>query len=68
MGTQLHPYFFALLALAACLHCVSQARIEALGDHFRRLPAPVQGATYAAAILLLCGATIDSPSFIYFQF
>ncbi len=67
-GTQLHAIFFAVLALAACLHCVSQVRIEALGERFRNLPTPVQGATYAAAIMLLCGATIDSPSFIYFQF
>jgi len=28
----------------------------------------VQGASYAVAILVLCGATIDSPGFIYFQF
>jgi len=67
-GTQLHAYFFVLLALAAGLHCVSQARIETLGERFRRLPAALQGASYAAAILVLCGATIDSPSFIYFQF
>jgi hypothetical protein len=38
---------------------------ERFSDGF---PAPVQGAVYAALVLLLCGATLDTSAFIYFQF
>ncbi len=67
-GTRLHPYLGVVLGLAVLAHVCPQGRIEALGERFRGLPSPLQGAVYAASILLFCGLSIDSPAFIYFQF
>lgn len=66
--TQLHPLFFLILGLAVIAHVTPQGFVEKVGDRFRRLPAPLQGGFYAGAIYMFCAATIDSPSFIYFQF
>ncbi len=67
-GTELHPYFYVVLAAAALAHLGPRALVDALGARVQRLPRPAQGALYAGAILLLCGATISAPAFIYFQF
>ncbi len=67
-GTRLSPHYFAILLLGVALHATSQVRIDALGRRFQQLPAAVQGAVYAGLVLLFSAATIDAPSFIYFQF
>jgi alginate O-acetyltransferase complex protein AlgI len=68
LSTALHPYLYAVLALAVALHLIPSTSLEAWAERFRRLPTVIQGATYALAVLVFCGATVDSPAFIYFQF
>lgn len=68
LGLGLDPLFLLVLAAAATVHLYPNAWVDRFGDRFRRLPSPIQGAVYAALILALCGATLKSPSFIYFQF
>ena len=67
-GTRLHPYFFAVLALAIVCHTWPQRQIERFGERLAGLPAIVQGALYAGLIVAFSAATIESPAFIYFQF
>jgi alginate O-acetyltransferase complex protein AlgI len=68
VGSRLHPLYYAVLLLAFVAHVVPRDAIERLGHRFARLPVVLQGAVYAGAILLLCGFTLGSKSFIYFQF
>jgi alginate O-acetyltransferase complex protein AlgI len=67
-GSRLHPLYYAVLLLSFAAHVVPRDAIERVGHRFARLPVVVQGAVYAGAILLLCGFTLGSKSFIYFQF
>jgi len=64
----LDPLYIVILALAASVHLYPKARIESGLRRLWMLPAPVQGAIFAALILFFCGVTLKSPSFIYFQF
>ena len=64
----LDPLFVLVLVVAATVHLYPKDSIERAVGRLWRLPAPVQGALLAALILLFCGLTLKSPSFIYFQF
>ena len=64
----LDPLFLVVLVAAATVHLYPRKWVDGFGERFARLPAPVQGAAYAGLVLALCGATLKSPSFIYFQF
>ncbi len=68
MGTQFHGLFYMILGLAITLHIVPMERWKEIEAHFLRLPIPVQASMYAFLLVLYCGFTLESPSFIYFQF
>jgi len=67
-GTRLHPLFFGVLGLATLVHFTPQGLFAALGKRVQALPAPLQGGLYAGLILMFSAATIEGPTFIYFQF
>jgi D-alanyl-lipoteichoic acid acyltransferase DltB (MBOAT superfamily) len=67
-GMSLDPLYVVVLAAAATVHLYPKQRIESGLERLWRLPAPVQGALFAALVLFFCGMTLKSPSFIYFQF
>ena len=67
-GLHLDPAYVAILVLAASVHLFPRAWIEEGIGHLWRLPAPVLGVLFATLILIFCGLTLKSPSFIYFQF
>lgn len=63
------PLFVAILFLATLEHLIAPLRLAQLRTSLAvRLPSPVLGLAYAMAILVLVGATVDAPSFLYFQF
>ena len=67
-GTALHPAAIGLLALAALVHFTPRGAADGLWKGWSKLPEVIQGAGYAAAIVLLCGLSVDAAVFIYFQF
>jgi hypothetical protein len=68
-GMDARPAAVLLLAIAAAVHFTPRDLVDrAQGRFSDGFPAPVQGAVYAALVLLLCGATLDTSAFIYFQF
>ena len=55
--------------LAAAVHLTPRALVDRAQARFAdAAPAALQGAVYAGLVLLLCGATLDTSAFIYFQF
>jgi D-alanyl-lipoteichoic acid acyltransferase DltB (MBOAT superfamily) len=68
LAWRLHPAYLLVLALAVAAHVVSREALDRWSARFLRLPEPLQGAAYAASLLLLCGLSAGGPSFIYFQF
>jgi len=67
-GSQIHPGALAVLAAAALVHFTGKDLVDRLWAAWARLPEFVQGAGYAAAIVVLCGVSVDAAVFIYFQF
>lgn len=67
-GSALSGSFYAVLVLAAVCHLAPQAWSPAFTGWWIRRPAFLQGAAYASLILFFCGASLGTPSFIYFQF
>jgi D-alanyl-lipoteichoic acid acyltransferase DltB (MBOAT superfamily) len=67
-GTKLSNAFYLVLGGAILMHIVPMRQIEALNAWLLARPVPVQAAVYATLLLLFCGLTFESPSFIYFQF
>jgi hypothetical protein len=67
-GSQIHPGAVALLAAAALVHFTTPALVQSVQQRWSRLPEFLQGAGYAAAIVVLCGVSVDAAVFIYFQF
>ncbi|MBI2382425.1 MAG: MBOAT family protein [Gammaproteobacteria bacterium] len=68
-GSVLHPLYYGLLALAFVLHATPKDRLAHWWDHrWIKAPAPVQAGAYAVLILAFIGFSLDTPSFIYFQF
>jgi len=64
-----HPMAIALLGAAAAAHIVPRDLLDRLQHRLAGdVPAVVQGALYAAAIVLFAGASLDTAAFIYFQF
>jgi alginate O-acetyltransferase complex protein AlgI len=68
MGTQLHGLFYMILGLAIVLHIAPMKNWKEIEAQFLRLPVPVQAGAYALLLVLYCGFTLESPTFIYFQF
>jgi D-alanyl-lipoteichoic acid acyltransferase DltB (MBOAT superfamily) len=67
-GSVVHPAALALLAAAALAHFTTPALVQSVQQRWSRLPEFLQGAGYAAAIVVLCGVSVDAAVFIYFQF
>ena len=67
-GTRLHPAYYAVLGLGVVTHLLSWDRAAGLRQRFQAQPLPVQAGLYAILLLAFCGATLEAPSFIYFQF
>jgi len=68
-GAEARPAAAALLLLAAAVHLTPRALVDRAQARFAdAAPAALQGAVYAGLVLLLCGATLDTSAFIYFQF
>ncbi len=68
MGTQLHGLFYMILGSAIVLHIAPMEKWKEIETQFLRLPVPVQAGAYALLLVLYCGFTLESPTFIYFQF
>ena len=68
MGTQFHGLFYIILGLAIVLHIAPMKNWKEIEAQFLRLPVPVQAGAYALLLVLYCGFTLESPTFIYFQF
>ena len=68
MGTQFHGLFYMILGLAIVLHIAPMKNWKEIEARFLRLPVPVQAGAYALLLVLYCGFTLESPTFIYFQF
>jgi D-alanyl-lipoteichoic acid acyltransferase DltB (MBOAT superfamily) len=68
MGTQFHGLFYMILGLAIVLHIAPMKNWKEIEVRFLRLPVPVQAGAYALLLVLYCGFTLESPTFIYFQF
>ncbi|MEL6108805.1 MAG: MBOAT family O-acyltransferase [Planctomycetota bacterium] len=61
--------FMGILILASMEHFVQPERLAQLRTTLAaKVPSPVLGFAYAMILLLLVGATVDAPSFLYFQF
>ncbi|MEX5216500.1 MAG: MBOAT family protein [Nitrospira sp.] len=67
-GTQLSDVFYLVLGGAILTHIVPMRQLETLSAWLLARPVAVQAAVYATLLLLFCGLTFESPSFIYFQF
>jgi D-alanyl-lipoteichoic acid acyltransferase DltB (MBOAT superfamily) len=67
-GSALSALFYAVLLLAAVCHLVPQNWSPTFTLWWVRCPAFVQAVAYAGLILIFCGASLDTASFIYFQF
>lgn len=65
-GSQLHHYVPLVIVLAAVMHVLPKARIDA--SILTRLPRWTQAGVYSLLLLLAVGFTLDAPAFIYFQF
>jgi alginate O-acetyltransferase complex protein AlgI len=66
---QARPLALVLLGAAALAHCLPRPAVDGLQRSFAsRVPVPVQAAVYAALVIVLVGATLDTAAFIYFQF
>ena len=50
------------------LTSTTPALVQSVQQRWSRLPEFLQGAGYAAAIVVLCGVSVDAAVFIYFQF
>ena len=69
MPMQASGLFITVLALAAIEHLISPKMYASLRENLAdRLPSPVLGCLYATVILVLVGASVDAPAFLYFQF
>ena len=68
MGTQFHGLFYIILGLAIVLHIAPMKNWKEIEAQFLRLPVTVQAGAYALLLVLYCGFTLESPTFIYFQF
>lgn len=67
-GTVLSPAFYVVLTAAVAFHLTPQAWPPTLAGWWTRRPAFVPALAYASMILVFCGASLGTPSFIYFQF
>jgi alginate O-acetyltransferase complex protein AlgI len=67
-GTRLHPGYYAILFLGLATHFLPVDWASRLGARFEVMPTFVRAGVYAGLILAFCGVTLESPSFIYFQF
>ncbi len=65
---QLSGMFLGVLATAACAHFFPKKYLDDAQVAFTRLAMPIQAVCYTVLIVLLAGASLDAPSFIYFQF
>ena len=68
-GMDARPVAVLLLAIAAALHFTPRGLVDRAQERFSDgFPTPVQGAVYAALVLLRSGAPLDTRPFIYFRF
>ncbi|QDU69713.1 MBOAT family O-acyltransferase [Engelhardtia mirabilis] len=68
-GLQSSPLAIGVLALAALAHFFPKDVVDRWQERgASSTPAWLQGAAYAALIVLFVGATLDTAAFIYFQF
>ncbi|HVA45532.1 MAG TPA: MBOAT family protein [Pirellulales bacterium] len=67
-GSALSPLFYTVLMLSAVCHLAPQVWSPAFTGWWVRRPAFVQAVAYAGLILVFCGSSLGTPSFIYFQF
>jgi hypothetical protein len=68
MGTQFHGLFYMIIGMAIALHIVPMEKWKEIEAQFLRLHVPVQAGAYAFLLVLYCGFTLESPTFIYFKF
>ena len=72
MGTQFHGLFYMIIGMiigmAIALHIAPMEKWKEIEAQFLRLHVPVQAGAYAFLLVLYCGFTLESPTFIYFQF
>jgi len=67
-GTRLHPGFYGVLLLGLATHFLPVGWAGRMADRFEVLPVFARAGIYTGLILAFCGVTLESPSFIYFQF
>lgn len=67
-GTQLSPLYYLILGIGALVHVLPREGSERTLTWVARSPVAIQAGVYVVLLLVLCGATMGAPSFIYFQF
>ena len=76
-GTDLHPLFYLILAMAIVAHLIPRKFVEDsivqpiesfIAERFAILLAPIKSGIYVGLLFLFIGASIGTPAFIYFQF
>ena len=69
LDSQLSWGYFVVLALAGCVHWLTPpSLVDNASKRTANLPSPILGVFFLILLLLYLAATLDTPSFIYFQF
>ena len=64
----IHPLYYLILFFAAATHFMPTKYIDSILDNFVKLPVMIQASGYTLLLFIFIGFSVDSPTFIYFQF